>query len=141
MLKGGAVPLPRWILALRAFQLFFAILIIALTAYGLSIYSGGPVSFSISPIPRSLYNSVTDPRPPHRNDYHRRPNRDPNSDPHHAAPSRPTQDLRCTYSTAARPVCTAVLARGIHGVGVVSGYLPVLRARQWWLQFRLFRVQ
>ncbi|KAF2786647.1 hypothetical protein K505DRAFT_422288 [Melanomma pulvis-pyrius CBS 109.77] len=43
MLKGGAVPLPRWILVLRAFQLLFAILIIALTAYGLSIYSGGPI--------------------------------------------------------------------------------------------------
>lgn len=137
MLKGGAVPLPRWILVLRAFQLLFAILIIALTAYGLSIYSGGPVSFSISPMSRSLYNSVADPAPSHRNDHHRRSNRDPNSDPHHAAPSRPTQDLRCTYGNAARSFCTAVLARGIHGVGVVSGYLPVLWARHWWLQFRV----
>ncbi|KAF2644212.1 hypothetical protein P280DRAFT_227536 [Massarina eburnea CBS 473.64] len=41
-LKGGAVGVPRWILVFRVLQLFFAILIIALTAYALSVYDGGP---------------------------------------------------------------------------------------------------
>ncbi|KAF1953980.1 hypothetical protein CC80DRAFT_134817 [Byssothecium circinans] len=42
-LKGGAVGVPRWILAFRALQFLFAILVIALSAYALSIYRGGPV--------------------------------------------------------------------------------------------------
>ncbi|KAF2108965.1 hypothetical protein BDV96DRAFT_636375 [Lophiotrema nucula] len=42
MLKGGAVPIPRWILIFRFFQLFFAILVLGLTAYSLSVGGGGP---------------------------------------------------------------------------------------------------
>ena len=42
-LKGGAVPIPRWILIFRTFQLLFALITISLTAYALSVYSGGPV--------------------------------------------------------------------------------------------------
>ncbi|KAF2657374.1 hypothetical protein K491DRAFT_331434 [Lophiostoma macrostomum CBS 122681] len=47
--KGGAVPIPRWILGIRALQLFFAILVLALTAYALSVFSGGPVCYSFQP--------------------------------------------------------------------------------------------
>ncbi|KAF2740479.1 hypothetical protein EJ04DRAFT_518785 [Polyplosphaeria fusca] len=43
MLKGGAVPIPRWILIFRFFQLLFAIVVLALTAYALSIGGGGPI--------------------------------------------------------------------------------------------------
>ncbi|KAF2876472.1 hypothetical protein BDV95DRAFT_602450 [Massariosphaeria phaeospora] len=43
MPRGGAVPIPRWVLGLRAFQLLFAILTLALTAYALSIRGGGPL--------------------------------------------------------------------------------------------------
>ncbi|KAF1998023.1 hypothetical protein P154DRAFT_524339 [Amniculicola lignicola CBS 123094] len=43
MLKGGVVPVPRWILIFRMFQLFFAILVLGLTAYCLSVYDGGPL--------------------------------------------------------------------------------------------------
>ncbi|KAH7132079.1 hypothetical protein B0J11DRAFT_577026 [Dendryphion nanum] len=42
-LRGGAVQVPRWILILRAFQLFFAILILCLVAYALSVDRGGPL--------------------------------------------------------------------------------------------------
>ncbi|ORY11209.1 hypothetical protein BCR34DRAFT_653195 [Clohesyomyces aquaticus] len=41
--KGGSVNVPSWVLVLRFFQLFFAILIIALTAYPLSVSNGGPM--------------------------------------------------------------------------------------------------
>ena len=44
MLKGGAVPIPRWILVFRFLQLFFALLIIALISFSLSVNGGGPVS-------------------------------------------------------------------------------------------------
>jgi hypothetical protein len=39
-LKGGAVAVPRWIIIIRALQLIFAILVLALTAYALSIDRG-----------------------------------------------------------------------------------------------------
>ncbi|KAF2810123.1 uncharacterized protein BDZ99DRAFT_476330 [Mytilinidion resinicola] len=42
-LKGGAVPLPRWILVFRLLQLIFAVLVIALTSYSISINKGGPL--------------------------------------------------------------------------------------------------
>ena len=47
MLKGGAVPIPRWILTFRFLQLFFAILIIALISFSLSVNGGGPVSSTL----------------------------------------------------------------------------------------------
>ena len=50
-LRGGAVGVPRWILGFRIFQLLLAFLIIALTAYGLSIYSGGPVNLPSPSLP------------------------------------------------------------------------------------------
>ena len=47
MLKGGAVPVPRWILVFRFLQLFFAVLIIALISFSLSVNGGGPVSSTL----------------------------------------------------------------------------------------------
>lgn len=41
--KGGPVPVHPWLLAIRFLQFFFAILIIATTAYPLSIDGGGPL--------------------------------------------------------------------------------------------------
>jgi DNA-binding helix-hairpin-helix protein with protein kinase domain len=48
-LKGGAVAIPRWIIIIRALQLIFAILILALTAYALSINRGNDVNRSVPP--------------------------------------------------------------------------------------------
>ena len=47
MLKGGAVPILRWILVFRFLQLFFAVLIIALISFSLSVDGGGPVSSTL----------------------------------------------------------------------------------------------
>lgn len=41
--KQGAVAIPRWFSALPSAQLFFAILILALTSYALSAHSGSQV--------------------------------------------------------------------------------------------------
>ena len=43
LLQGGVVPLPRWTLYFRFFELLFAIVVLALTAYALSEHGGGPV--------------------------------------------------------------------------------------------------
>ncbi|KAF2185059.1 hypothetical protein K469DRAFT_688275 [Zopfia rhizophila CBS 207.26] len=43
MLKGGALPIPCWILVVRFLQFFSAVLILGLTAYPLSVYGGGPI--------------------------------------------------------------------------------------------------
>ncbi|KAF2749902.1 hypothetical protein M011DRAFT_475229 [Sporormia fimetaria CBS 119925] len=48
-------PLPSWILLLRALQFLFSALILALTAYALSIYSGGPLK---SPLISTLIISI-----------------------------------------------------------------------------------
>ncbi|KAK7184120.1 hypothetical protein DPSP01_001242 [Paraphaeosphaeria sporulosa] len=42
ILKGGSIPVHPWLLAFRFLQALFAVLIIATTAYSLSIDSGGP---------------------------------------------------------------------------------------------------
>ncbi|KAF2280871.1 uncharacterized protein EI97DRAFT_438300 [Westerdykella ornata] len=42
-LKGGTVAIPSWILIFRWGQLFFAILALAMCAYSLSVYGGGPL--------------------------------------------------------------------------------------------------
>lgn len=47
MLKCGAVPILRWILVFRFSQLFFAVLIIALISFSLSVDGGGPVSSTL----------------------------------------------------------------------------------------------
>ena len=46
-LKGGAVAVPRWIIGTRALQSMFAIAILALITYALSINGGGPVRASL----------------------------------------------------------------------------------------------
>ncbi|KAF2266360.1 hypothetical protein CC78DRAFT_542599 [Lojkania enalia] len=43
MSKGGAVPIPDWILIFRFFELIFALMTIALTAFSLSVNGGGPL--------------------------------------------------------------------------------------------------
>lgn len=50
MLKGGAVPIPRWILVFRFLQLFFAVLIIALISFSLSVNGGGPLQPGLIPV-------------------------------------------------------------------------------------------
>lgn len=51
VLRPGAVPVPRWILALRALQLLFALLVIGLASYCFSTNGGGVVRLSHPPQP------------------------------------------------------------------------------------------
>lgn len=55
-LKGGCVRLPRWVLFLRVLQLLFAVIIIGLVSYLLSIHDGGYVK-----LPSSTYTPSTPP--------------------------------------------------------------------------------
>ncbi|EON66650.1 hypothetical protein W97_05896 [Coniosporium apollinis CBS 100218] len=58
-LKGGCVRLPRWVLFLRALQLLFAVIIIGLVSYSLSIHDGSYVK------PPSSTNTPSAPPPHH----------------------------------------------------------------------------
>ncbi|KAF2499768.1 hypothetical protein BU16DRAFT_283007 [Lophium mytilinum] len=123
-LKGGTVPLPRWILVFRLLQLIFAVLIIALTSYSISINKGGPVRASLSTSIQLPTNTPTAPPRHYRRAHNRHLNRLPNPSLHRPPAHRATPHLRPPHRADRRRHRNVVVVGRVCGAGGVSADFP-----------------
>lgn len=111
--KASIIRQPRWLLGFRLLQAIFAIIVLGLTAYGLSRDRGGPVRpFFTFPFfcPSCTILTNSAPTPPHRNTHHRSPHNFPNRTAYHRSCfPPPSADLRSTYRVGGRGDCDAVV--------------------------------